>query len=920
MTDRGRWRLACGVAGLILAVMFALIGTDLRYSEYVWSPANGDSSGSFVLSRGWPDTLEVTARCDALHRAEDGTFFSAGGVHLSKLAGAVNLDSPGYLVEPLTLQVPDGPCTLTAVLDAESRTVSLRADDVMTSASIDGSFLPLVDRLEVPAGRSAEPVVESVRVVTQPWGVRHPPLRAIAGLLAVGLSIAALSVGRGRDRHGVLSGARHRIRVSRSGLGIGLVFVGAALLVPAFDDDGWVINSVRLFSQTGILSNLYSLLDGWLPQGNLHELTFWLLDHLGFPFIGLRLFVVGLLVVTWEILRRTVLPALMACDRRSIAFSASLFACFGAVWLVSIRAEAWVSLFCVLAWAGLVQVRRNRIEVGLFLALTGSGLALSTHQTGLTALPPAVWALCIVVSRLYRRRVSLVDVVLPIVSSSTIVIVGTFLLFGPDVALASARLISESPTHSYSIFSENLRYLYLFRQSSGGRLASVLILGVVLLAALSRVAASRSRDLYRLCFVAVLSLGMLTLTSSKWQWHFGAYAIPAAILGALALAPDMNHRRSRLPMFSVLLPALGVVTAIALSKKTHWGGFDLLSSTWGDFAGRFGWRSNVTIWIVLLLVMVLVGVLADYSRLRHVPALAATLAVVATLAAPGLSFAWIGRDAALTNGWSYPKQNLMALVGKDICSNWNFLTGFNALRISSTVNALGPRLVSDAFPKSETLKTLPVSAPQQSWGSWSAALSENVGKARARTRVAAVGTFFTPTFDVADFKSVGVWLATGDSSRVSFRVEFLDNTSASVAEKDIQIGSNSEWKSRVLVVPVGSAAARIAVVDGSDGPGGWGAVTTIAGAEVHSGWEVQQMGDVYMGPTESPIYSCLRLSPPSGGLWPTYEFVVGEAGLFSYVFGDKIELSAENCAYRQFKCLLRPKYSSATIHRRDMVR
>lgn len=85
--------IALALIGLLLSVGFSLWSPSVRYSEYSWSPARGDTNGRFQLSRSWPQRFQLNSDCQKIRNVGDGLIFSSGGLVLEKIGESITLRS-----------------------------------------------------------------------------------------------------------------------------------------------------------------------------------------------------------------------------------------------------------------------------------------------------------------------------------------------------------------------------------------------------------------------------------------------------------------------------------------------------------------------------------------------------------------------------------------------------------------------------------------------------------------------------------------------------------------------------------------------------------------------------------------------------------------------------------------------------------
>ena len=893
------------------ALLLTVLTPESRRSEYTWSQSAGDLPGSLKLSRLWPELVTVDFDCNAITPEHQEVIVSLGGLSLSHEERLLRLEVRNEQSTRLFVKLPTKNCSAGFMFDSKSGEISVFAGDARRSTTLTRDEYPTIDSIFVGAPDEISDL--RVQLLTQPWGLKNEASRQFLAAWAV-LSALLSSIVLSRPRERVTkSEANSTSSSDASSLFVAVCLLASSILVPPFLDDGWVLSRLEQLSKTGRLGNIFDAGDAWLPQGSLHESLLALMTRSGISFIGLRLVVVGLLVVAWELIRRFLLVRYLEVGKVAIWIASAVFTTFSIGWLVTLRAEPWIVLFAAVSWSGFTCFLTSSSLRGFFFALTGAGLAITAHQAGWTALAPAIFGIVIAIRRTKKRSLRIRSLALAMLNATSIIAVSLCFLDGVPTIAESVSNFANSNTHSYSIFSELLRYQYLFSLASSVRVTSILILLLAMILSAVRTVPSPSKESIT-WVVAVGSLFGLLLTSSKWLWHFGAYAVPASVFTGLAFSKTSIRNFSKRPIFSVSLPVLVFIAASTVSVAAEWGQSDLVSSSWLEFADRFSGPTNVSVWLLILLLALVLGVLADFRREGGFRVIATATTILSVLCVPILALGWIARDAIRSEGWSYPKQNVQALTGNSDCDDKRFFAGLEPLPVLPEVFPVNVGLVKGAAPDIPSLLS---NKPFPVWGSWSIDLAPSSADQSAVTADSATGGFNSPRQQVAGVLRTSFWIASGSSSEVDFSVVLI-NEDKTIDSITVRNTIDATWEQVSLEVEPVVTEAFVRVNDRSEKIGGWGAVSALSAPTLMSANEINEAGTVYVGPFEAIRYPCLEPGLPEGGLWPHFDFVTEEASFFSYLFGQGAQLTDLGCADPQITCIRTAEYQMATVHRRDL--
>jgi hypothetical protein len=150
-----------------------------------------------------------------------------------------------------------------------------------------------------------------------------------------------------------------------------------------------------------------------------------------------------------------------------------------------------------------------------------------------------------------------------------------------------------------------------------------------------------------------LSLVLLSVTPSKWIWHFGAFVGVAAVAAGFETeALSRVSGRSRATAATAVL----VVAIAAGIEANHWGPLDV---------GRLDWSVTPS-WYVLAALVAFAGVVV--AGQLGVVRQSARIVLPATLASMiAVTVVTFAADATATDGWTAGRQAAGSLVGRDGC-------------------------------------------------------------------------------------------------------------------------------------------------------------------------------------------------------------------------------------------------------------
>jgi arabinosyltransferase B/arabinosyltransferase C len=509
-----------------------------------------------------------------------------------------------------------------------------------------------------------------------------------------------------------------RPRVCAQDVVVGLCLTTYWILAPLQDDDGWVRARQTNYLVSGGFSSYFQHQGVNLPLVTWFEwLQHFAVAHTGSLVVN-RLPSVAILAATWLVCRTCLCGGLgRPPSRRDVAWwsATAAFALGSVAFGITLRPEPAIALLAVAVLACCLRYAKAPNPLLLVAGVLMSGAALTVHHSGAVAAAPLLVSIPRVYSNARRR-----------IGSSPLLLLGialtgvawTLLLAFVDGDLRH-RLESiditgtTDPSTGKSPLQEFERYRRLLEIGSTPLrrefvallflciAASVLwrvrkrsVLEILLAAAIAVAALLDLRQrplapeyiaLLVLCVAAwvlwrvagrslpeklpvaslAIALVLLTLTPSKWIWHFGAFLG----LGAVAVGVEANRLAiDRRPWVVRWACAVAVLASAlwAARGSFQWTTFQSGSSAaWNDVP-------YVPVVLITTVAAVIGSLLIRRRDVSFRPELVALLAVVAALL--GTTTVALAVEAGRTPGWTAARQALSGLLGKESCGMATGLT------------------------------------------------------------------------------------------------------------------------------------------------------------------------------------------------------------------------------------------------------
>ena len=451
-----------------------------------------------------------------------------------------------------------------------------RGSDALASGTLTRlvGVTGLYTQLELRDGPGLRVAVRPYPQDTHPSG-RQTVLRMVSAL-SIGLAVLSLAPVRFPRRR------RPRPRVPRVALQD--LVVGACLalywvLAPLQDDDGWVRARQTNSLLSGGFSSYYQHLGVNLPLITWFEwLQRFAVANTGSLVLN-RLPSIAILAATW-LLARACLRRLLRREpsRRDVAWwsAAATFVLGAVAFGITLRPEPAIALLATAVLACCIRYVRVPGPLPLMAAVLMSGAAITIHHSGAVAAS----ALLVCLPRVYadtRKRIGASPLALLGIAVTGLAWTALLAFLDSDFhdRRESIEIIRETdPSSGQGPFRELVRYGRLL--DLGGtpirrEFVGLLVL-VVVAAILDRFWRRNLLEMLPAASVA-LSLFLLTLTTSKWIWHFctlvglctAAVAVEIGLLSAIRRSTIVR----RVAALVLLVTGLG-----AARGSFQWTGFE----------------------------------------------------------------------------------------------------------------------------------------------------------------------------------------------------------------------------------------------------------------------------------------------------------------------------------------------------------
>jgi hypothetical protein len=924
-------RLGVALIAAFVAFVCALVAfigpADLQRTHFTWRPVRAGLDRPLALLGAYPEHVSIALGCSTVRALPGETTIvktaidpsASQGLALVKRGDTIQIDigpQAGLLSAPVP---PAGPCRIVARFAApeDPGRLSLRVGpktavrmvprQLLGAAQTESSWPRVVALHGDPLVRDRPDV--AVEVETTPTGSSPSARQVIAQILAILALLVAVTyvlrasaLNRHRDPPRQTSAVERSSLVTASDVFVVGVAVTALVCTPAFWDDGWVRATIGGFSDLGSFSNFYTQADYAQPVG------YWWswLTRTWSPgesdLVFLRIVPLVLIVISWWFLRRWVLDVVIPNPALRFArfIAALVFGLGSATFLMTLRPEPLIALLVTLVIVAVVRFSqqpgpRPLLALGALVAL-----ALTTHQTGWVV---ALSALAVVPSALRwsRARDGIARV-------GVLVVVGlvglalTALLLGLDsdwhlVRSGIASFRAGAPYQTSFVDLARTRFDLLEDLNLVGLQRFWPVLTVVLAAAYLFVGFGVKDRTARLAgYAAVTGYAGLLLPGSPWPWHFGALVPGAALLAVLAITRLLALDRAGLAGLAGLGIATSLALAWAMGSPGSWTAGDLADHVWADLPHLAVWE-----WIALAAMgAVLGGVIASRWRGRVSRPRGAVMGAGALILCAPLVMTWglLLTDAAESSSWSYTRQALKEITGRDGCGIGDFLpvvADATPLAEAHVDEWALPLASPEAYdPLTRTAAVKPREGPV--WGTYEGTASAVQGATRT-------GSVSTPWFDVRGQSEAVFWSLGRLSAPDALRAEEVIDRAAGRQElvrHAIEPRLDTQWWAfhRVHVSPR-ARALRLVMTDGMPGDGAWLATTTPVAPQYASFTDVTAGDAVWRNPTSVLAMPCRPLPSVASGVVQPFRWSLGPPDYHAKAIAAEYPTIERGCFYAQ---------------------
>lgn len=900
------WRLgiALGAASLaFVCAVVAIIGpADRQRTHITWRPSRDGVNRPLALLGAYPERLSIALGCSTVRALPDETAIvktaidptSSQGLSLVKSGAGVRIDVGATLRLLSDAVPPTGPCRIVARFAApeDPGRLSLRVGghavsrkiprQLLGAAQTEASWPRVVGLHGDPLLRGRPDVV--VDVETTPTGSSPTARQTVALIIAaLALGLAVVCVWRASADDEPLEARPRTAVLERSPLltSSDVFVVGVALTAlvctPAFWDDGWVRATIGGFSSLGSFSNFYTQADYAQPTG------YWWswLTHASsagqHDFVFLRIAPLLLIVASWWVLRRWVLDVVTPSATRRFThwIAALVFGLGSATFLMTLRPEPLIALLLTLAIVGVVRFSLHPGPRPLIALAALVALALTAHQTGWVV---ALSAVAIVPGALrWSRERNRGARAASLIVVGIVALALTTLLLGLDTdwhllrsGIASFR--AGAPYQVSPLELARMRFDLLRDLEIVGLQRFLPPLAVLLAVTYLLVGHGVANRAARLAgYAALTGYAGLLLPGSPWPWHFGAVVPGAAVLAVLAITRLLSLGRAG----RAGLVGLGVVASLtlawAMGPSRGWTAGDLANHVWADLPHLSAWE-----WTALMAAGAVLGaVMAIRLRSPRSASRGAIVGAASLLLCAPLALTWglLLTDAAESGSWSYTRQSLKEITGRDGCGVGDSLpvvTDATPLQETQVARWALPLASPGAFPPLTRAAAVPQGASV--WGTYDGA--ENIGGTAPDTKQVATPWFGVQGASDAVFWSLGR-LGAPDALRVEEVVERSGGREEIVRHHNERPFDTQWWAFHRVRVSPRARALRLVMTDGSPGVQDWLATTAPVAPTYASFTDATQGQAVWRNPAAVLATPCRPLPSAAGGVIQPFRWSLG---------------------------------------------
>ena len=916
--------LAVAVLGAVSAVAFAFAPVVQADHVYTYRPADGElvagqlpnpAMAPLALARSVPDELRITLPCEA---ADAASSFSSMSLELWRSTEAGERSTLLYLEsdlgKPLRVSVSGG---VVSVLVSTAEVLRLSTDPVPGCVAeiryADGVWQANAGNSSVRAagagprfaeavfaGPAASSQASAVTVRTRELGSSPSGIQALLLVFAaasLAVVLREIWVGSRSDRVSRPSMSmpilREKIRrvVRPPDITVLVMLVVWVLFIPLNIDDGWIAARVGSYSLHGDIAGIFTADSAPMPFGYWLEWLqhFWL--STGDAPVVMRLPALLTGIATWFGLRSVGRSLLVRDTGGAVWLMAATFLVGFGAWGVTLRAEPVIAALMIASLAMAIRFDRGERGRVVVVWIAVIALAVTAHPAGIIVASPALASWRRLSVWLRGDRAARYTAVVSLLAVGSMVVLLFF--FDSNVTATSEAIDSyRSDAHTLTVFDESDRYGFLYATPYATPMRRIAVGSIFLGLGAFVLSFRRGRGVASLPgWSLLIGVVLLSLTPSKWPWHFGG------LLGLAALVLVLGLSRLRSLRAAAAMGGVAVVMAWGWAESLGWAVFDLRIHRWEagarnlfpfDLSSRFTWAVLVALTGAAAVVWARRRVGSEWSPPEVVGVLAMGLVVVVT----GSTLAF---DTARTTSWTFGRQNIQSLFGDPGCGLGDEIR----IPVSGSLHALtaateeaspdSDRAVAEfgfegggvfdrvGYPRTGINRTLPVPG-MVAFGSW---VESEVAPPAANLGSYLTGWYVIEPGDEVALMVMGSYRSWADDNAVG--VQWGTATATDVVDLGVEqatelSGYFLDWRMVEFSPPPGADRVRTLVRDGtSDSGESWVAASTPLGFAMSLVGDVaaaEDQPEILVSVAISPYFPCVGVPAFEGGVVPTPGVVI----------------------------------------------
>ena len=666
----------------VAAIAIALTPSTKLAANYRWTPSQTSSMSdsldgeTLLLARQTPSKLEVSIPCLQAPFPAKETVFATSKNFVNNEAllitgenKTVTLSIAGETILSAHLQLNEK-CQIEILYDNHSG-FSVKEDSSLL-ANAPGRFF-----LFSGFYHSAEStVVPTADVTTFPYAFTPSTIQilfAIVFLFSLSFSIFACYRFK-RKSHFQSNVPRTKLNKSIrkisvvSGLATFLLFVFWLIFGPVALDDGWVVQNAQSLIHGTNFRVVHQAWDTRTPSGLVSLWLERLIVMISSQLLWVRFIPFLLVVLTWRISRRLIRSLSDNSTITTISYEI-IFSLFAISWLFTTRSEILITFLSLLVLRNVIAFCAKPDIFNLTFTGIISSIAFSIHPSGIIAFAPLL-----AISPLILRSIRIEK------------ILGFFQVIGAASASASTALFLliygwdlHSLQQTSSLWGSYIRrdwsdeierYRYLFDggywDTTARRLTLFIIFSGLILTTMIRKSGLPKQKLIPSQSL-LLGILLLSLTQTKWPWHFGTLTVFACVTFALAMHEVRSAARAESHWFwdinSSVILGTSVIGVIVWNSWNLWGIFAIPGKVPQHLLDLTNYFRMPSVW---LLFAVSILVMAKFRRpfIRTIGSLSIEILVITVVV---FNVALIANAGLGSQSWSLAKQSIRSITDSPSC-------------------------------------------------------------------------------------------------------------------------------------------------------------------------------------------------------------------------------------------------------------